>query len=77
MGANRYFGQARCAARCGVSGKQRKAPEMPICPTGGRVLLRHGGVARLIRCPTSHGDALLAMAQNDPGQMTPYSPKLL
>ena len=77
MGANRLFGQARCAARCGASGKHRNAPEKPICPTEGRVLLRCGGFARLIRCPTSHGDALIATAQNNPGQMTPYSPKLL
>ena len=31
MGANRLFGQARCAARCGASGKHRDAPEKPIC----------------------------------------------
>jgi acyl-CoA thioester hydrolase len=71
MGANRFFGQARCAARCGTSCKHRNAPEKPSCPTEGRVLLRCGRFARLIRCPTSHGDALIATAQNNPGQMTP------
>ena len=77
MGANRLFGQARCAARCGTSGKHRNAPEKPICPTDGRVLLRRGGVACLMRCPTSHGDTLLATAQNNPGQTVPYGRNLL
>jgi len=77
MGANRHFGCVAMLTRCLTSRCAMRLPEMPICTTEGRVLLRHGGVARLIRCPTSHGDALLATAQNNPGQMTPYSLKLL
>jgi len=77
MGANRFFGQARCAAQCGTLGKHRNAPEKPSCPTEGRVLLRRGGVACLIRNPISHGDTLLATAQNNPGQTAPYGRELL
>jgi len=77
MGANRHFGQARCAAQCGTLGKRRNAPEKPICTTEGRVLLCRDGVARLIRCPTSDGVALLATTQNNPGQTIPYGRNLL
>jgi len=77
MRANRLFGQARCAAQCGALGKHRNAPEKPICPTEGRVLLGCGGFARHMKCLTLHGDALIATTQNNPGQTVLYDRELL
>lgn len=60
------LGKAWRAARCGASGKRHNAVEGPICTTEGQVLLCHGGVALLMRCPASHFEALLTMAQETP-----------
>lgn len=47
MAAKRVVGQERREERCGASVERRDELERPFCPTIGRVLLRHGVVARL------------------------------
>jgi hypothetical protein len=42
MESNLFSWQARCAARCGVSGKRRNAPDGQIWPTEGRFLALAG-----------------------------------
>jgi len=54
MGQSGSFGQARRAARCGISGKRRNAADEPLRPPSsnlaeGRVHLSRGRVALLIR----------------------------
>ena len=61
-----YSGKARRAARCGASGKRRNAVGGLIWPTKGRVDLPRGGVALLMRCPTSHCEARLTTQQVNP-----------
>jgi hypothetical protein len=71
MGQIGSTGKARRAARCGASGKRRNAAGGPICPTEGRLLLRRGRVALLMRCPTSHFEARLTTAQDQPVKPAP------
>jgi len=58
-----------------ASGKGRNDPERPICPTCGPVLLPRDVVARLTRCPTSRGDALLVTKQNNMVRMPHINPE--
>ena len=59
-------GEARRAARCGASGKRHNAAGGLIWTTEGRVALPRGGVALLMRCPTSHCEARLTTQQDNP-----------
>jgi len=52
MGQIGSSGKARRDARCGASGERRNTAGGPIWPTEGRVLLRRGVVACLLRCTT-------------------------
>jgi len=65
-------GKARRDARCGASGERRNTAGGPIWPTEGRVLLRRGVVAFLVRYTASPCETRLATTQNHPGQMVPY-----
>ena len=60
-----------------ASGKGRNAPDRPICPTFGHVLLPRDVVARLPRCPASRCDALLVTKQNNMVRMPHISPEML
>jgi len=60
-----------------ASGKGRNDPERPICPTCGDVILPRDVVARLTRCATSRGDALLVTKQNNMVRMPHINPDML
>ncbi len=66
-------GKARRAARCGASGKRRNAAGGRIWSTNGRLVLPRGGVALLMRCPTSHSEARLTTQQDKPVKVAPNS----
>ncbi len=59
-------GKARRAARCEASGKRHNAAGRLIWSTKGRVVPPRGGVALLMRCPTSHCEARLTTRQDNP-----------
>lgn len=64
-------GKACRAARCGTSGKRHNVAGEPSWSTEGRVVLPRGGVAFLIRCPTSHCETRLATEQDNPVKVAP------
>jgi hypothetical protein len=73
MDPGNSLGKARCAARCGASGKQRNAADELPGSTEGRVLSWPGCVATLIRCSASHRALRLARQGKNLGQMAPNS----
>jgi len=63
------FGKACCAARYGISGKQRNVADEPSVATEGRDLIRPDSVVPLNRCAASLCGPRLGRTEKLSGQM--------